>query len=87
VRAPPDNGGGRDAPRRPGRNTSTTTTPLPSETLTIVIVAQQADRVVVDLATARQRRVERVDLGSGPYWPSWRCCWSWTTAEASRRAG
>jgi hypothetical protein len=42
---------------------------------------------VIPLAAGRLRRVEAIDLGSGPYWPSWRYCRSWTTAEASRRAG
>jgi hypothetical protein len=42
---------------------------------------------VIPLADARQWRVERVDGQAGPYWPAWRCCWSSTTAEASRRAG
>jgi len=35
VPAPPDNGGGRDAPRRPGRNTYQQTTPAPTRITTI----------------------------------------------------
>jgi hypothetical protein len=83
----PGDGGGRDAPRRPGRNTQQQLTPPPSEISAIGMIPGRGVGVVVDLADARRRRVERVDGQAGPYWPSWRCCRSWTTAEASRRAG
>jgi hypothetical protein len=66
-----------------GRGLSTTSTATPRN-------RRQADPVaaiVTRIEDARRRRVERVDAQAGPYWPSWRCCWSWTTAEASRRAG
>jgi hypothetical protein len=81
MRAPPDN-----ERRGPGRYSGT---PAPTLTTASEVntdnVAREAN--VIPLATGRQRRVERVDHQSGPYWPSRRCCRSWTTAEASRRAG
>jgi hypothetical protein len=83
VRAPPDNGGGRAPDRQPGRNTSTATTPYPYREITVILADRQR-RVVIDLDEGRRRRVERVDLASGPYWPAWRVCWSWSAAEASR---
>jgi hypothetical protein len=82
VRSPPDEqrrGPGHHA-ESPALETITTTEEAISET-----VARPAN--VIALADARRWRVDRIDLGSGPYWPSWRCCRSWTTAEASRRAG
>ena len=48
------------------------------------VTMQQCRKSIKD---AWQRRFERVDRQAGPYWPSWRCCFSWTAAEASRRAG
>ena len=64
----------------PALETITTTAEVNTEN-----VARDAN--VIPLADARRWRVQRVDGQAGPYWPSWRCCWSWTTAEASRRAG
>jgi hypothetical protein len=63
--------------------TSTATTATPR-------YRRQADPVaaiVTRIEDAWPRRFERVDRQAGPYWPSWRCCFSWTAAEASRRAG
>ena len=81
----PDDGGGRAPDGRPGLDHYCD--PDPTKGRAVSILAQPADRVVVELADLRVRRIRRIDGQSGPWWPSWRCCWSWTTAEASRRAG
>jgi hypothetical protein len=76
VREPPDNGRDRAPVGRPGLDTSTTMIPLPSATLTVVSLADQPDRVVVDLDAWRWRP-----------WPGW---WgshhlaTWSVAERSR---
>ena len=70
---PPRNGGGRRNPSATGLNTWTT--PRPSRTTNMSIVT--------DLADYKQGRT---DHQAGPYWPTWRCYWSWTAAEASRRS-
>ena len=82
MRSPPD-----EQRRGPGRYSGTPAPPTITTASEVNTdnVAREAN--VIPLAAGRRRRVEAIDLGSGPYWPSWRCCRSWTTAEASRRAG
>ena len=53
MAAPPDNGGGRDAPRRPGRNTQMT--PRPSRTTGVAIITEGPVAEVVDLQAWRWR--------------------------------
>ena len=75
MRAPP-NGRSRAPDGRPGLDTSTTT-PLPSETTTIVMITEGPAAAVADLDAYRWRP-----------WPGWwgsheMACWSF--AERSRR--
>jgi hypothetical protein len=41
-------------------------------------VPRQVEAIVTDLTVTRRRRV---DQAAGPWWPSWRCCHSWTAAS------
>ena len=82
MRAPPD-----EQRRGPGRYSGTPAPPTITTASEVNTDNVAREASVIALADARRWRVERVDGQAGPYWPSWRCCWSWTTAEASRRAG
>ena len=82
MRGPPDNGGGRDAPRRPGRNTQTITT---TEEAISETVARPAN--VIALADARRWRVQTIEAGAGPWWGSYLLrSASWAEASRSRWA-